>query len=164
MQIGELSRKLDEHVRTLRYILERGHADQWVASTPGSGHHRDLTPGEAFALGLLVVLKRAGVGLPKAERAVDLAEGGLRFMAQQLGWEPPFRPFAGELQNDNQWVVEIGDFTGFRMATDANPSGGGGMEYFDWRQLGKSHRKLIDFQPCVITRIDLARLADRVRS
>jgi hypothetical protein len=164
MQIGDLSRELQVERRAIRYALERGHADRWVSPAVGKGHHLDLTPGEAFALALLLTLKKAGLRLPAAEQVVSLVEEGVRTIGLALGWEPSFQPFAGNLQTDHRWVAEIGDSEAFRMATDANPSRRGKLEFFDWVTIGDRRRVLQDLRPCVTIGIDLTHLAERLQA
>jgi len=159
MQIGELSERLDVPYRLVRYALERGHADRWIEQYPGRGHHRDLGGGEAFALGLLLKLKQVGMRTPVAERVVGLVEEGVRTVARALCWDPGFRPFAGNLETRHRWTAEVGDFKAIRLATDANPSGGGKMTEFDWSMVGKRSKNFSDFKPCVSIKIDLTRLA-----
>jgi hypothetical protein len=164
MQIGELAQRLGVPYRSVKYVLERGAADRWVKRTPGTGHHRDMSGGESFALGLLLLLKQNGLRLPFARHVVGLIEEGVRGVAQALGWESLFQPFRGELKTEHEWVVEIGDSKTVRLGTNANPSRAGRMEYFDWVTVGKRRRVLKDFQPCVTICIDLSRLAELVRS
>ena len=163
MQIGQLADKLNIPVRSIGYALERGHADRWIERTPGSGFHRDLLPSEAFALGILMMLKRSGLRLPEAERIVVLIEEGFRTIAQGLGWDHQFRPFAGELQTDHQWEAEVGDGEGLRLGTDSDPSRGGEMWFSNWTTFsGRRRQELPGFLPCVTIRFDLARLCELV--
>ena len=163
MQIGQLADKLNIPVRDIGYALERGHADRWIERTLGSGFHRDLLPSEAFALGILMMLKWSGLRLPEAERVVHLIEEGFRTITQGFGWEHQFRPFAGELQTDFRWEAEVGDREGFRLGTDSDPSLGGEMCFSDWTTFsGRRRHELPGFLPCVTLRFDLARLCDLV--
>ncbi len=163
MQIGELAERLDLPLRSIRYALERRHAKKWVEDTPGSGYHRDLSGGQAFALGLLTKIKAVGFRAPQAEHVVAFVEEGLRAVARSLGWDPGFAPFRGELETSHRWYVEVGDGRAFRLATNADPSGGGKMTEFPWVRLGKRRVELPEFEPCVSIKIDLTRLASLVR-
>jgi len=158
MQIGELAARVDVPYRTIRYALERGHADRWVRGTDGSGHYRDLTDGEAFALALLLKLKLAGLRMRDAERVVELVDESLRFVASGFGWDHEFHPFLGQLRTSFQWFLEVGDGRTFRLRTNANPSRGGQMEDFPWTSIA-THRTVDGFKPCVTIGIDLTRLA-----
>jgi len=154
---------MDLPPKLVKYTLEHGHADRWVERTAGSGHHRDIAPGEAFALGLLVKLKSQGFQTGKARECVELVEEAVRGIARLLGWAPQFNPFTGDFETTQSWIADIGDRRAFRMLTDANPSGGGRLEEFGWISLGRPRRKLPDFQPEITIRIDLGLIASRFR-
>lgn len=160
MRLGELVKRLDVSCREARYVLERHHADHWVQPTPGSGHHRQLTPGEAFALALLLRLRQSGLRPKDAQRVVELVEEGTRGVARQLGWDPRYRPFDGQFATEFTWLAEVGDMKAFRIVTDANPSAGRKMQELPWITLGKRRRKLEGYEACVTIRVNLNQLAD----
>jgi len=163
MQIGELARRIDVDYRAIRYVLERRHADSWIRAPRGRGHHRDLNTGEAFAVALLVKLKQAGLTGPKAEQFVNDVAEAVRGVARRLSWDPRFNPFAGDLVTDREWLAEVGDQRAWRILTNANPSLGGRLEVFGWFAIAKRRRALPDFRPVVVVRLDLSRLAERLR-
>lgn len=162
MQLGKLVKQVDASYRDAKYVLERGHADRWVRRTLGTGHHRDMSLGEAYALALLLQLKHAGLRMNDAERVVELVEESIRGVARQLSWDPRFAPFAGQLRTEFQWIAEIGDMKAYRLATDANPLKAGAMEEFDWVTLSRRRRVLTDFRPTVTVRVDLTRLVELI--
>lgn len=166
MKLGQLVRLVDGDYRSARYLLERGLADRWVRRWPGSGHHRDLKSGEAFALALLLRLRGFGFAAPQVERIVELVEQLIQRYAQKRKWDPRFAPFLGRLTADRQWFAEIGDHDGFRLVTDANPSHRGRLEATDWVSLDKRRRPRVlkGFQPVLILRMHLTQLANVIAS
>lgn len=159
MYAADLTRKLNVPYRTVRYVLERGHAAHWIPAEPGSGHHRNLSDGQAFALAMLVTLKQAGLRMPEAEAVTRLVEEGLRTLARGLGWDPGFQPFRGELQTARTWLAEIGDAAAFRLQTDAHPSRAGVLKALPWTTWHRPRQELKGYRPCITVCINLSRLA-----
>lgn len=160
-QIGQLAERIGVELRTLRFVIERGHVDRWVKHerSPGKGNHRQLSRGAAFAVALMAKLKLCGLKTPKAQRVVEIAHEGIRMLTQSLGWEHSFDPFRGNLKTDFKWTLEIGDGEAIQLATNANPSLGGKMETFPWISIDGKRRNLPDFTPIVTITIELSALA-----
>src|SRR3954452_17783240 len=121
IQLGELCRRLDVPYRHARYVLEEGILPEGVESEPERGHHRQLTPAQAFWLGIVLKLKQSAVKTPLAARIADFARLAVRSVSQNLAWDPRFSPFDGGLATEGRWYVDVGDLAYIRLATDTNP-------------------------------------------
>jgi hypothetical protein len=161
MQVGELCERLGVPYREVRYVLERGILPRGVEEKPGRGLHRDLNAGQAFWLGLVLVLKQAGVTAPLAREIADYCRMHHRGVAQHEGWDWNFQPFSGKLQTEELWLVEIADGRYMRLATTANPSHQG-LYRFPWSEIGKN-KAIENVKPVTIITVDLSRLADLLR-
>lgn len=159
MKIGELCRRLSIPYRHVRYVLEEGILPPGIEGDPGKGEHRDLDSGQAFWLAVVMKLKQNGLRMALAGEIANLAQRGVQGIAINLAWDREFRPFAGQLQTEHQWYVDIGDLEYLRMATTANPSGGGRLEEHPWVRIADS-QAAPQARPVVIIRLDLARLAE----
>src|SRR4051794_28808773 len=136
IQLGELCRRLDVPYRHARYVLEEGLLPEGVEPDPERGHHRQLTPAQAFWLGIVLKLKQSAVKTPLAARIADFAKEAVRAVTQNLNWERPFSPFDGELETESRWFVDVGDLKYIRLVTDTNP-GVEGLHEFPWRYLDR---------------------------
>lgn len=162
MKLGELCRRLDVPPRHARYVLEQGIHPTGVNGQPGRGEHRDLDPAQAFWLGIVLKLKASGVQAPVAGQVAEFVREGVQGIARHLSWDPGFHPFAGRMDSDHRWYVDVGDLTYLRMVTDANPSGGDRLEEFPWVKLGT--RQQVTADPVVVLRVNIARLAVLLKS
>src|SRR4051812_21388691 len=150
--LGELSRRLDPPYRHARYVLEEGILPDGVEPDPERGHHRQLTPAQAFWLGIVLKLKQSAVRAPLAARIADFAKEAVRTVTQNLNWEHPFSPFDGKLETINRWYVDVGDLTYIRLVTDTNPSVQG-LHEFSWRHVDRNEAA-DGVVPAVIVRVD----------
>ncbi|MCE9560841.1 MAG: helix-turn-helix domain-containing protein [Planctomycetes bacterium] len=157
MRVGELAKQLQVPYRDVRYVLEQGVLPAGVEQNPGRGEHRDLDPSQSFWLAIVLMLKRNGVRVPDAQRVADFAREGVRGVTQNLNWEYPFNPFAGQFETENQWYVDIGDMKYIRLVTTANPSVEG-LYAFPWSVIG-TRKAANDAVPVVTLRLDLTGLA-----
>lgn len=160
IQLGEICRRLDVRERQARYVLEQGHVPKGVNRSPDSGTYRQFSPGQAFWLAILLKLKEADISTSRAAKIADYAEGGVRTLTQNLGWDWQFLPSAGRFDTEHDYFLEVGDIQCIRIGTDANPSKAGVLEYSDWHRIGKPGVPVKGFRPCVILRLDLARIAE----
>src|SRR4051812_48044479 len=159
--LGELSRRLDPPYRHARYVLEEGLLPEGVDPEPDRGHHRQLTPAQAFWLGMVLKLKQSAVKTPLAARIADFAKRAVRGVTQNANWEFTFSPFDGKLVTDNRWYVDVGDLKYIRLATDTNPSFDGLFE-FPWSYIDR-HAVAEGAEPAVLIRVDIARIARLLR-
>ena len=157
IQLGELCRRLDVPYRHARYVLEEGLLPEGVDPDPERGHHRQLTPAQAFWLGIVLKLKQSAVKTPLAAQIADFAKEAVRAVTQNLNWESRFSPFDGKLETESRWYVDVGDLTYIRLATDTNPSVQGLYE-FPWRYVDR-REEAKGVVPAVLIRVDLARIA-----
>lgn len=163
MRLAELINRLDAPPRTVRYVLERGLAAEWVHKADGSGNHRDFTLGEAFSLGVLVKLREAGLRPAATVSAVRLIREVVTGFAQRLVWDYEFKPFSGALSTQNEWRVEAGDMKAVRVGTTASPSRAGNFEYSNWFSISDRMRELKGFSPLVTISLDLRLLSNRLQ-
>ena len=161
IQLGELCRRLDVPYRHARYVLEEGILPEGVESEPERGHHRQLTPAQAFWLGIVLKLKQSAVKAPLAARIADFAKEAVRAVTQNLNWESTFSPFDGKLDTPHLWFVDVGDLAYIRLATDAHP-GVEGLYEFPWRYVDR-REMAPGAMPAVIIRVDIARIARLIR-
>jgi hypothetical protein len=157
VQVAELCRRLGVPYRHVRYVLEEGVLPRGVAENPGRGEHRDLDPGQAFWLGIVLKLKQSGVTTTLAAKIADYTKLAVRGITQNMNWEWPFNPFQGQLKTENEWYVDIGDLTYIRLVTGAMMTNN--RPYvFPWAEFGK-HKPAEGVAPVVIIRVDLSCLA-----
>src|SRR3954452_11579743 len=161
IQLGELCRRLDVPYRHARYVLEEGILPEGVESEPERGHHRQLTPAQAFWLGIVLKLKQSAVRTPLAARIADFAKEAVRAATQDLNWEFTFSPFDGRLETESRWYVDVGDLKYIRLATDTHPSVEGLYE-FPWRHVDR-RETAEGVVPAVLIRVDIARIARLIR-
>lgn len=140
-------------------MLEQGFVPAGIDKTPQSGNHRQFEPGQAFWLAMVLKLKGVGIKTPLAAKIADYAQQSLRGVAQNLGWDWQFQPFAGRFETEHRYFVDLGDLKHVRLVTDASPSGGGRLESGDWHEVGIRFRVAVDVTPCVIIRLDLSQIA-----
>jgi hypothetical protein len=157
LSVGALCERLDVPYRHVRYVLEQGILPQGVEPKPDRGHHRLLSAGQAFWLGIVLKLKQSGVTAGLAGRIAEQVRLQHRGLAQNLGYDFGFAPFLGQLKTEQRWLAEVGDLTYLRTVTDAYPSHPGLFE-FPWVHI-KNKRHVNDIEPIVILRVDLGRLA-----
>src|SRR4051812_7541976 len=159
--LGELSRRLDPPYRHARYVLEEGLLPEGVQPDPERGHHRQLTPAQAFWLGIVLKLKQSAVKAPLAAQIADFAKEAVRAVTQNLNWERTFSPFDGELETKHRWFVDLGDLTFIRLVTDAHP-GRDGLHELPWRHVAR-RAAAPAAEPAVLIRVDIARIARLLR-
>ncbi len=157
MKLSEFCQRIDVQYRHARYVLEQGILPAGVADQPGRGEHRDLDSAQAFWLAIVLKLKASGVQAPVAGQVAEFAREGVQGIARHLSWDPGFHPFAGRMEAENRWYVDVGDLAYLRMVTDANPSGGGQLEEFPWVRLGT--RREAKVEPVVVLRMNITRIA-----
>jgi len=161
IRLGELCRRLDVPYRHARYVLEEGILPEGVEPQPERGHHRQLTPAQAFWLGIVLKLKQSAVKTPLAARIADFAKVMVRGVTQNLNWESNFSPFDGKLETESRWYVDVGDLKYIRLATDTNPSVQG-LYTFPWRYVDR-HAGAKGVDPTVLIRVDIAGIARLLR-
>lgn len=161
IQLGELCRRLDVPYRHARYVLEEGLLPEGVEPDPERGHHRQLTPAQAFWLGIVLKLKQSAVRTPLAARIADFAKEAVRGVTQNANWERNFSPFDGKLTTENRWYVDVGDLTYIRLVTDTNP-GVEGLYEFPWRYVDR-RETVQGVMPAVLIRVDIARIGRLIR-
>jgi hypothetical protein len=159
--LGELCRRLDVPYRQARYVLERGLLPEGVDPSPDRGHHRRLTPAQAFWLGIVLRLKLAAVQTPLAARVADFAARAVRAVSRNANWDPRFAPFAGDLETQYRWYVDVGDLRYIRLVTDSCPSWDGLYE-FPWLHVDRPE-EAPGAAPAVLIRVDLGLIARRLR-
>jgi hypothetical protein len=156
IQIGELCHRLGVPYRDARYVLEEDLLPQGVEANPDRGNHRQLTPAQAFWLGMVLRLKASGVNTPMAAKIADFAMDAVQTASRRSKWEQGFSPLQGELETNYQWIVEIGDLRYIRLVTDASPSRKGQVA-FNWFPLGQRQADK-RARPVVVIRVDLTEL------
>ena len=161
IQLGELCRRLDVPYRHARYVLEEGLLPEGVEPDPDRGHHRQLTPAQAFWLGIVLKLKQSAVRTPLAARIADFAKRAVRGVTQNANWERNFSPFDGDLGTENRWYVDVGDLKYIRLATDTHPDYDELFE-FPWSFIDR-HEVAQGAEPAVLIRVDIARIARLIR-
>ena len=161
IKLQDVCRALDVPERDVRYVLERGFVPAGVPEAPGSGQHRDFSPQQAFWLGMVLKLKRCGLGTPLAAQVADYADEALRGVTQNLNWEWRFLPRAGQFDTEHEYYVDVADLEHIRLATDACPSSEG-LYVFPWQSLKKPRRVVRDVSPFVVLRLDLSLIAARL--
>ena len=159
IQLGELCERLGVGARDARYVLEQGYIPKGVADSPDSGNYRQFGPGQAVWLGMVLKMKQFGMPTPLAAKIADFAQQALRGVTRNLAWDWGFVPMSGRLDTQHQYVLEIADLEHIRLGTDANPSAGGRLEYFDWHPIDKPGVPVEDLRPGVVVRLDLSVIA-----
>ena len=163
MQLGVICERLDVREREARYILERGFVPKGVVASPDSGNYRQFGPGQAFWLGMVLKLKQFGIATPLSVKIAEYALLSLRTVTKNLNWEWTFDPSKGWFDTEHQYFVELAGLVEgieyIRFGTDASPSCGGRIEYFDWHRIEKPGTPVRDLQPCVLIRLDLSSIA-----
>lgn len=159
LQLGELCACLKVRDRDVRYVLEQGYVPEGVETAPTSGNHRQFGPGAAFWLALVLKLKGIGIKTPLAAQIANYANGALRTVTQNLGWDWQFLPSLGRFDTDHQYSVEVGDLEAIRFMTNASPTPGAQFETFDWHDVKHPGQPAPDLHPCVIIRLDLTQIA-----
>ncbi|MFW6171428.1 MAG: MerR family transcriptional regulator [Planctomycetota bacterium] len=162
IQLGAFCAALRVRPRDVRYILEQGYVPAGVDAAPNSGTYRQFTPRQAFWLAMIAQLKEAGIPVPLAAQIAHYCEQSLRTVARNLGWDRVFAPDLGRLETGHRYVAEIADRQYIRIGSNAAPSAGGQMQFFDWHRLGRGRRPVNDLRPCVTLRLDLAEIARRL--
>lgn len=159
VQLGEICERLGVRERDARYVLEQGYIPKGVAKSPESGNYRQFGPGQAFWLAMVLKLKQCGIQTPLAAKIATYAEGALRTVTQNLGWEWTFLPAKGWFDTEHQYFVEIAELKYIRFGTDASPSRGGRIEYLSWHRIDKPGVPVNELRPCVVIRLDLSEIA-----
>jgi len=117
LRVGDLCRRLHVPYRHVRYVLEENLLPLGVDSDPARGHHRELTPAQAFWLGIVLRLKASGVAAPRAAHIAAVTQS-LFIKLDTTRHDPNFAPFAGRLQAKLNWFMEIGDLQWFRILAE----------------------------------------------
>jgi len=157
IQLGELCRRLNFPYRDARYVLEQGFLPRGVEPKPDRGHHRQLTPAQAFWLAIVLSLKRSALKTPLAAQIAEFARLAIRGISQNAAWDFRFSPFDGDFETQHKWFIDVGDLTFVRVVTDANPSHKG-LFAFPWSYID-SHAQAEDVAPIVMIRLDIGRIA-----
>jgi hypothetical protein len=158
IQLQDVCQALDVRDRDARYVLEQGFVPQGVNISPCSGTHRQFTGGQAFWLGMVLRLKATGIKTRLAAQIADYAAQSVQTVTQSLGWESSFLPSQGRLKTDHRYLVEIADLTFVRFGSDASPSSGGKLEWFDWHGVTKPGIKVANVRPYVTIRLHVAEI------
>ena len=162
MKMQELCERINVAPRQLKYLLEQGMIPPGVDPSPSTGHHRQLTLGQAFWLAVVLKLKQAGVAAPLASDITNYVKRHLRGITRNLNWDFQFSPFDGDLTSSFWWCVEIGDNEFIHLLTDGNPSRKGVVYEFPWYRIG-GNKEVLDPRPAACVRIDLTRIAEMLR-
>jgi hypothetical protein len=152
MQLGELCRRLGVPSRHARYVFEQELAG--FESGPGTGHHRQLAPDQAFYLGIVLKLKASGVQAPLAGAIAGLTAGFFQ-MLDLRKWDPDFAPFKGQLSTKLDWYLEVADREFYRIFAEREKK-----IVFPGEWLRYDVRiKPKDVQPSVRIQVNLTRIA-----
>lgn len=117
MLLGELCRRLGVPYRQARYVLEEDILPPGVDPAPDRGNHRQLTPEQAFWLGMVLKLKEAGMKTPLAATMASLT-AGIMGKIDLHKHDPAFEPFRGRLQAKVNWYAELGDLRLIRLRAE----------------------------------------------
>jgi hypothetical protein len=158
IQLQDICEALDVRDRDARYVLERGFVPKGVYIKPSSGTHRKFSGGQAFWLGMVLRLKATGIKTPLAAQIADYAARSVQTVTQNLGWEYPFLPSHGRLKTEHSYLVEIADLKFIRFGSNASPSCGGKIEWFDWQCVSKPGFKVENVRPHVTICLDVAEI------
>lgn len=163
IQLQDVCQVLDVRDRDARYVLERGYIPTGVEKSPSSGTHRQFTREQAFWLGMVLRLKATGIKTRLAAQIADYAARSVQTVTQHLGWDNSFLPSQGRLTTDHCYLVEIADLKFIRFGSDARPSSGGKLEWFDWHAVPKPKKpqpgaKEVNVRPYVTIRLDVAEI------
>ena len=161
IKLRDICTVLDVSDRDGRYVLERGFVPKGVSKRPGSGEHREFSPYHAYWLGIVFKLKQSGIKTPLAANIADYADTALGTTTQNLGWDWQFLPRAGRFDTDHEYYIDVADLAYIRLVTNSCPDQEGLCE-FDWQRITKSRRPVEDVFPCVLIRLDLALIANKV--
>jgi hypothetical protein len=162
IQLAELCKRLDIPYRHARYVLEEGIVPRGVDPSPDRGNHRQLTPSQAFWLGIVLNLKESGVRSTLAAQIADFANEAMRGMTQRMNWDPHFSPFDGRLDSEYEWYIDIGDLTFIRVVTTAGERVGEVTE-LPWWRLGGERQDVKGVDPIVTIRLNITQLAALLR-
>jgi hypothetical protein len=162
IQLAELCTRLRVPYRHARYVLEEGILPRGVDPAPDRGNHRQLTPSQAFWLGIVLKLKESGVRTSLAQEIANFAKKALRDLTQGFSWEPGFCPFDGRLNTEYVWYIDVGDLTVIRVVTNAE-SDGEELKELPWRRLGRDLEVASGAAPVVVLRLDIGQLAGLLR-
>lgn len=156
IKLKDLCDRLAVDYDAARYTLARGILPKGVQGGPGRGNHRLFNHAQAFHLAVVLKLKAAGITTTVAGRISEWSRH-VQGISCNRGWDPRFAPFAGKLQTDRQWFLEVGDAQYARIVTDANPSKTG-LDHAPWVDM-LVRRERPDARPAVIFRVDIALIA-----
>lgn len=159
IQLGTICKRLEISERDARYVLERGFVPKGIEETPQSGNHRQFGPAQAFWLAMVLKVKENGIPVPLAAAIATYGEQVLRGTTQNLGWDWRFSPRSGRFDTEHQYFLDIGDRKLVRLATDANPNGGGVLECFPWHNVHDVKKASQDLTPYLMMRLDLTLIA-----
>jgi hypothetical protein len=161
MQLGEFCRRLGVPYRQARYVLEREILPPGVDRNPDRGHHRQLTPAQAFHLGMVLKLKASKITAPIAGMIASVTAGTFSKVDVRK-YDPHFAPFEGALRARLTWYVELGDLNFLRIIGEQDdppklvfPGA--------WMPMNVHKQPPKDFVPVVRIRVDLTRLAQMLR-
>jgi hypothetical protein len=144
--------------REVRFVLEQGFVPNGVERSPSTGNRREFAPAGAFWLAIAVLLRRNGLKTPVAAHISDAVTDGVRFITQNLNWDPTFLPLKGWFETDFEYALEIGDGQYMRMVTTGCPSQEGTSYAFDWAVIGR-RTQIKGVKPLVILRLDLTEIS-----
>jgi hypothetical protein len=158
IQLSDFCKLFDVDDRQVRYILEEGFVPKGVEHSPSTGNRREFGPGHAFWLAIILKLKQTGIKTPLAADVADFANRELRVVTQNLSWDWQFLPATGRFDTEHQYFLDIGDLRCIRLVTDSYPSKEG-LYQFDWSPVKKGQGPIEDFEPFVVLRVDLTKIA-----
>jgi len=162
IKLKDLCDHLSINYDEARYTLARGVLPKAIAKTePGRGNHRVFNPEQAFYLAVCLKLKAAGVNTTLAAKISDWSRS-IQNMSQNLGWDFQFAPFAGMLNTEHEWYIDVGDARYVRLATNANPSRLG-LDILPWTDMA-SRKECKTSQPAVIFRVDIGLIAGQLQA
>lgn len=155
IKLSELCQRIGTNYDEARYALAKGLLPPGTTAKPGRGNHRLFDADQAFTLAILLKVKAAGVSSEVAQR-IAMFGRTIQGMARNLGYNPTFVPFAGQLNTSHRWELEVGDARYIRIVTDAVPSAP--LERTPWSDM-QTGRQDKAARPIVILQIDIAHLA-----
>lgn len=162
MQIGELCERLGIEYRHARYVLEEAMLPEGVDAAPDRGNHRQLDSGQAFWLGIVLMLKRSGFRTPLAATVANAVKDAVRRLGSSIAWEAFFRRSNVGTELEEIWKVEIADL-GYIRVTTTKRDGKNATKASSWVAIGTARTVKSDVVPVVTIRIDLTQLASMLR-
>ncbi len=155
-KLQEICRCIGADYDNARYLLAKGLLPKGVEAQPGKGNHRVFDSSQSFQLAIILKLRAAGVTVEFAKEVAQWVKF-VQGKSVNESWEWTFAPFAGKLQTNEAWYLEVGDARFIRVVTSANPSKAG-LDFPAWTDMRK-RKEVQDAHPAIILRVDVSRIA-----